>query len=214
MKLSHFIFGTAAGVMLAAGVAMAQAPSGAAPAPGAAPAAPKAPEIKTIGDWVVRCFQIQSPSPCDIYQELDDQRTRQRVLSFSIAYVPSLDRHGIQITVPLEVSIPRGMVIQTDSFTSPVMKYRYCDRSGCFVQMPVDNATIEGLSKSGEQARVRVFADNGKAYDIKFSLKGFAAAHDNMVEQSRAKATKVTPGVAAAAAQNAPQQAPAQGTTP
>ena len=197
MKLSHSILGAGFGLALASGVAMAQAA-----APAAAPAAanPKAPEVKTIGDWVVRCFPIQSPSPCDIYQELDDQRARQRVLSFSIAYVPSLNRHGLQITVPLEVSIPRGLIIQTDSFTSPALKYRYCDRTGCFVQMPIDNATIEAMGKSGEAAKVRVFADNGKAYDIKFSLKGFAAAHDHLVDQAKAKAKPVQQPAAAPAA--------------
>jgi invasion protein IalB len=207
MKLSHYFIGAAAGVALASTAAWAQAPAA------GAPPAQKAPEVKTVGDWVVRCFPIQSPSPCDIYQELDDQRSRQRVLSFSIAYVPSLNRHGIQITVPLEVSIPRGLVIQTDSFTSPVMKYRYCDRSGCFVQMPIDNGTIESLSKSGEQAKVRVFADSGKAYDIKFSLKGFASAHDSMVEQSKAKATKVQPQQQAPT-QQAPAPAPEQAAAP
>ena len=206
MKLSHYILGAGLGLALASGAAMAQAAAPAAAAPAAAN--PKAPEVKSIGDWVVRCFPIQSPSPCDIYQELDDQRARQRVLSFSIAFVPSLNRHGIQITVPLEVSIPRGLIIQTDSFTSQPLKYRYCDRTGCFVQMPIDNATIEAMSKSGEAARVRVFADNGKAYDIKFSLKGFAAAHDNMVEQAKAKAKSVQPAAGAA-----PEQ-PAQGATP
>ena len=207
MKLSHYFFGAAAGIALASTAALAQAPAQA-PAAGAAPAQ-KAPEVKTEGDWVVRCFPIQSPSPCDIYQELDDQRSRQRVLSFSIAYVPSLNRHGIQITVPLEVSIPRGLIIQTDSFTSQPLKYRYCDRTGCFVQMPIDNATIEAMSKSGEQAKVRVFADNGKAYDIKFSLKGFAAAHDSMVEQAKAKAKPVQQQPA-----QAPTDQPAQGATP
>jgi invasion protein IalB len=209
MKLSHFILGASLGVMLAGAGAMAQGAADTKPADAAAAPAPaaKPPEVKTIGDWVVRCFPITSPSPCDIYQELDDQRTRQRVLSFSIAYVPSLDRHGIQITVPLEVSIPRGLVIQTDSFTSQTMRYRYCDRTGCFVQMPIPNSAIEAMAKSGEQAKVRVFADSGKAYDIKFSLKGFSAAHDNMVEQAKAKAKAVTPPAGQA-------PAPAPGATP
>ena len=108
--------------------------------------------------------------------------------------------------MPLEVSIPRGLIIQTDSFTSQPLKYRYCDRTGCFVQMPIDNATIEAMSKSGEAAKVRVFADNGKAYDIKFSLKGFAAAHDNMVDQAKAKAKPIQQP-AAGAAPAAPQGA-------
>ncbi|MDB5741074.1 MAG: invasion associated locus family protein, partial [Alphaproteobacteria bacterium] len=182
-KLRHILTGAAGGVLLACAAAFAQ---DAAPAP-AAPAGVGRPEVKTVGDWMVRCFPVASPGPCDIYQELDDQRTRQRVLSFSIAYIPSLNRHGIQITVPLEVSIQKGLTIITDSYTSPVMKFRYCDRTGCFVQMPMDNAAIESISKSGPDAKVRIFADNGKAYDLRFSLKGFAAAHDSMAEQARAK---------------------------
>ena len=197
MKLSHSLMGAVAGVLLASGAAFAQdAAPAAAPA---APAAPGRPDVKTVGDWIVRCFPINSPSPCDMFQELDDQRTRQRVLSFSLAYVPSLDKHGIQITVPLEVSIQKGLTIVTDSFTSPVMKYRYCDRTGCFVQMPLDNATVEAISKSGPEGKVRIYADNGKAYDLRFSLKGFAAAHDAMAEQARAKA-KAAPAQAAAPA--------------
>ena len=51
--------------------ALAQAP--------AAPASNK-PDVKTVQDWSVRCFPIASPSPCDMFQELDNQRTGQRVV--------------------------------------------------------------------------------------------------------------------------------------
>jgi len=195
MTFSHSLIGAALGVLLASGTVLAQD----AAAPAAAPPQGR-PEVKAVGDWVVRCFPIASPSPCDIYQELNDQRTQQRVLSFSIAYVPSLDRHGIQITVPLEVSIPRGLVIETDSFKSEAMKYRMCDRTGCFVQMPIENAAINSIAKSGPDAKVRIFADSGKSYELKFSLKGFSAAHDSMVEQAKAKAKNVPVQPAAPAA--------------
>jgi invasion protein IalB len=194
MKFSNVLKAAAVGFLLACTAAAAQ--DAAAPAP-AAPAGVGRPEVKTIGDWMVRCFPVTSPGPCDIYQELDDQRTRQRVLSFSIAFIPSMNRHGIQITVPLEVAIQKGLTIITDSYTSPVLKFRYCDRTGCFVQMPMDNATIDAISKSGPDAKVRIFADNGKAYELKFSLKGFAAAHDSMAEQARAKGKAATPAPAA-----------------
>jgi len=109
MKFAHILTGAACGVLLASGVAFAQ--DAATPPAGGdaaqAGAASKAPEVKTIGDWMVRCFPITSPSPCDMYEELVEPRSRQRMLSISLAYVPSLDKHGIQINVPLEVSIPR-----------------------------------------------------------------------------------------------------------
>ena len=68
----------------------------------------------------------------------------------------------------------------------------------------IDNAAIESLAKSGPDGKVRVFADSGKAYDLKFSLKGFAAAHDDMVEQAKAKATKAPAAAPAAPAAPAP----------
>jgi invasion protein IalB len=187
MKMKHILFGAFAGILLASGAALAQQ----APAPDAAPAGPGRPEVKTVGDWFVRCYPVQSPSPCDVFQELDNQTTRQRVLSISIAYVPSLDRHAIQITVPLEVSLPRGLTIQTDSYTSPVLKYRMCTREGCFVQMAVDNAMIESLTKAGPAGKINIVADSGKIYGLNFSLKGFAAAHDDMANQNRAKAKPI-----------------------
>ena len=177
--MKSVLMGAALGVLFMSGAANAQQ---------AAPAAPGAPEVKAVEDWFVRCFKIDSPIPCDMYQELDNRETRQRILSLSLAYVPSLDRHALQITVPLDISIPKGLTIQSDSYTSPVLKYRMCTREGCFVQMAADNALVEALAKSGPDAKLNIVGDNGKSYGLQFSLKGFAAAHDDMVAQARAKA--------------------------
>jgi invasion protein IalB len=117
--------------------------------------------------------------------------SRQRILSISVAYVPSADRHLLQITVPLDVSLQKGITIQTDSYTSPVLKYRMCSREGCFVQTAPDNAMIQALAKSGPAAKLNIVGDNGKSYGLQFSLKGFAAAHDEMAAQARAKAKPV-----------------------
>jgi invasion protein IalB len=183
-KINQTLMAACAGLMLAAGAALAQQ------AP-AADGAPGRPDVKTVGDWTVRCFPIQSPSPCDIFQEQDYQKTGQRVLSISIAYVPSMDKHAIQISVPLDISIPKGVTLQTDTYTSPVLKYRRCDRNGCYIEMAVDNGLVEGLAKSGAQGKVNIAADNGKNYTLNFSLKGFSQAHDDMVAQARAKAKPV-----------------------
>ena len=181
----HFLFAACAGLVLSCGAALAQQSAD-------APAAPGRPEVKPVGDWFVRCFQIQSPSPCDMFQELDSPNTKQRVLSLSLAYVPSIDRHAIQIMVPLEIAIQKGVTLKTDSFTSPVMKYRRCDRNGCYVETPVDNSFVEAIGKSGGEAgKVTIVADNGKTYALNFYLKGFAAAHDDMVAQARVKAKPI-----------------------
>jgi invasion protein IalB len=145
------------------------------------------PDVKTVEDWMVRCYPVQSVSPCDIFQEQDDQKG-QRVMSISLAFVPSMNRHIIQVTVPLDVAIPNGITMQSDTYTSPVLKYRMCTREGCFVQTAVGNDIVEALAKSSGQGKVNVFAMDGKKYALTFSLKGFSAAHDDMVSQAKAKA--------------------------
>jgi len=164
-----------------------------------ADAGPGQPDVKPVGDWFVRCFPIESPSPCDMFQELDSPTTKQRVLTISLAYVSSMDRHAIQIIVPLEIAIQKGVTIKTDTYTSPVFKYRSCDRDGCKVgPMLVDNSLAVSLAKSSsESGKVNIVADNGKSYGLNFFLKGFTAAHDDMVAQARAKA-KAKPADAAA----------------
>ena len=101
-----------------------------------------------------------------------------------------MDRHLLQVTVPLDVALQKGVTIQTDNYTSPTLKYRMCNREGCFVQMVAENAMIESLAKSGPAAKINIAGDNGKTYGLQFSLKGFSAAHDEMVTQARAKAKK------------------------
>ena len=186
--------GAALALALAAGSAQAQ---------GNAPAAPAKPEQKQFDDWQVRCFPIQSPSPCDMFQEVANPQRNQRILSISIAYVPSMDRYALQVTVPLGVSIPKGLSFQTDSYTSPVLRYRRCDRDGCYVETGVDKTMIEGIAKSSPdaKAKVNITGDNGgKNVGITFFLKGFAAAHDDMVSEARAKAKAVSQANAGAPA--------------
>ena len=176
-----------AGLLLACATASAQE---------AAPAG--RPEIKNVGDWEVRCFPVSNANPCDMFQEMANKDTRRRILSISLAYNPSMDRHLLQVTVPLEISIQKGLTIQSDSYTSPVLKYRMCTREGCFVQMAADNAMVAALAKSGPEAKLNIVGDNGKSYALQFSLKGFAAAHDDMVAQARVKAKPAAQTVDAA----------------
>ena len=186
MKLKPFA-GIFAGLLLACGTASAQQ----------AAEPPGQPVTKTVGEWEVRCFPVANGHPCDMFQEMANKETRQRILSFSLTYDPSLDRHLLQITVPLEVSIQKGLTIQSGGYISPVLKYRMCTRDGCFVQTVPDNGMIEALAKSGPDAKLNIVADNGKSFGLQFSLKGFAAAHDDMVAQARAKAKPAKTGDAA-----------------
>ena len=191
MKIRPVLTGAFAGLVLGCAAAVAQE----------APAGPGRPDVKTVGDWLVRCFPVANTNPCDMFQEQvrGDDQARQRVLTFSLAFVPSMNRHILQITVPLDIDIQKGVTLQAGDYKSPLMKYRMCNREGCFVQVAPDNAVIEALARATiPSAAVNIVADGGKAVSLPVSLKGFAAAHDDMVAQNRAKAKSAPAGDAAA----------------
>ena len=200
MRLTHILAALALGAVLLPATAMAQAA-----APGGAPATPPTvTDNKPIGDWTVRCFSVTSASPCDMYEELQDKNSHQRVLGFSIAYVPKDDKHVVDIAVPLGVGIANGAVIKTDNFTSPKLSFRRCDQQGCYVEGVMPNDMVASVAKSGPDASVNIVADDGKSYALKFSLNGFAAAHDSMAALAKEKAKDVPAAGAEAAAKPAP----------
>jgi len=184
MKFSRLLTGLALGCVLLPCAAMAQTAQ-----PAAQPGGPGAvTDSKAIGSWTVRCFSVTTGSPCDMYEELQDKNTHQRVLGVSLAYVPKDDKHVVDIAVPLGVSIGAGAVIKTDSFTSPKLAFRRCDQQGCYVEGVMPNDMVASIAKSGPDASVNIVADDGKAYAIKISLDGFAAAHDSMASLAKEKA--------------------------
>ena len=171
----------------AVGTPSKPAPAGkAGPAPAAAATAAGP---KRFGEFVVRCAAGKSVAPCDLYEERGDKNTGQRVIGFSIGFMPSASRYIMQVAVPLGVDVAKGMTITDGKFTSPVLPYRRCDRTGCFSEVAIDKSLVDAFGKMGSDAKIKVIADGGKIYDFTFSFDGFSAAHEDMVAQNRAKAT-------------------------
>ena len=155
------------------------APAAAAPASGASP--------RRFGEFIVRCAPVKSVAPCDLYEERGDKNSGQRVIGFSIGFMPSTSRYIMQVAVPLGVDVNKGLTITDGKYTSPALPYRRCDRTGCFSEVAVDKTLIYAFAKMGD-AKIKVIADGGKIYDFTFSFEGFSAAHEDMVAQNRAKA--------------------------
>lgn len=152
-------------------------------------------ETKQYDDWMVRCFPVKSPSPCDMFEMLANKQTKQRMMSLSIAYVPKSDGNVIQIAVPLGVMIQKGLVLATDSYTSPMLHFRRCDRGGCYVEMIMPPDMVSALSAATD-SKITIYADGGKVYNIPFTIKGFNEAHGAMADLARKK-TNASPAPAA-----------------
>lgn len=175
MKKTIFL-AAALGSSLLAGAAMAQQ------------AAAPQPEVKRIGDFAVRCYPVKSVAPCDIYEDRVSKESNQRVVSFSLAYMPSGNRYILAVSVPLGVSIQQGLVIAGSGYTSPALPFRRCDGGGCYVEYAVTKELVDQFAKLGSDVKIRVTPDNSQPFEFPFSFDGFTAAHDEMVASNKAKA--------------------------
>jgi invasion protein IalB len=171
---------------------------------------------QAVGDWIVRCgrIEVKSPAPCDVIQISVNKDNKQRISSFSLAYVPSRDAYAMQIVVPTGVALGKGLTLVAGARSMNGVKFSRCERDGCYVEMLVDNATIQALSTAGKTTNLTVVS-YGKFNEIKLpvSLNGFPEAIDRMKSFSRDRAIALPPQPgepAAAAAAKAPAKAPAK----
>jgi invasion protein IalB len=185
MKSSFLTRPLLAGLALAAGL-------GATPVlaqdSGAAPGS----TMKKVGDWTIVCTTASSQTPCEMTQGVAEKNSGQRLLTMSFVYVPVRDQRWVVIVVPLGVSIPKGAVLVTDTFTSPKIPYNHCDRNGCYAQVPIDKNTLQTLGHS-TNASIKISPDVGKDLDLRLSLNGFSEANDALISMTKEKAAKAPP---------------------
>ncbi len=163
------------------------------------PAPMKPSYVKTYGGWDVRCYPVNSPAPCDMWEAIAFKKGGQLAVSVSIVYAPSQDRHLIQLILPLGVDFAKGANLIAGGYTSPGFKYHHCDRVGCYVEIPDGNAVVQAMSGVADM-KVRITQFHGKSVDLGVPLKGFGEAHTAMVDLAKQKTSGKQPAAAPAAA--------------
>jgi invasion protein IalB len=229
MKIAARFASLALAYLLVAGLsygAMAQAT-----APAAPPADPNAPPNpaaqqfsvnQPIGDWAVRCAQttVKSPAPCDVIQLTVNQDTKARIMSFSLAYVPSRDTYAMQVIVPTGVALQRGMTLALGEQALNGVKFTRCERDGCYVESLVDAATVSALSATGATTNVTVVGyGQTNEVSLPISLNGFGDAMNRMRTLARDRAVPIpmdqpTPPPLTPQARIVPTAAPAEPGSP
>ena len=179
------LFAGLAAVSILTGVAAAQS---AAPEPAAANKPLQPSDTKEFGDWSVRCYPASSGMPCEMIELLVNKKSNRRVLGVLIVYNPAQNRNVVQVSMPLGVLIPNGAVLGSDTYTSEVMHYRLCDMQGCYAIAALDSGAIKALGQA-TKAEMRVVAADGKKVNLSFSVKGFTAAYNALVDMTRQKST-------------------------
>jgi len=199
----------------AAAPAIAQAPAA---APAQTQTDPNAPALsEPYQDWTLRCFNVASPAPCDILQVAVNRQSQQRMLSATIAYIPARSAFAMQIAVPLGVTLSKGLTLNAGDHTLKNVHFARCARDGCYIEIVVDEPTIQALGKAGQSTTIVIYPYNqNKEFKLPLSLKGFDAAIARLKVLAAQRATRVpaqaAPGATPAAP--APARTPARPATP
>ena len=195
------IYAAAGSFVVLSGVASAQAPAPAAPDAAAAAGQPPAQQYsinQSVGDWVVRCVQttIKSPAPCEVMQTTVNKDSKQRISSFSIAYVPSRDAYAMQVVVPTGVALTKGLQLGTNP---NAVKFNRCERDGCYVEIVIPPDAVTQLSAQGKSTTIKVtgWGPEGKEIPLPVSLTGFPEAIDRMKGLAKDRAIALPAGAPA-----------------
>src|SRR5262245_36006535 len=147
-----------------------------------------------VGDWAVRCAQttVKSPAPCDVIQLTVNQDTKARIMSFSLAYLPSRDNYAMQVIVPTGVALQRGMTVAAGDRALQNVKYTRCERDGCYVEALVDAAAVNALTAPGVTTNVNVIGyGQTNEVTLPISSNGFADALNRMKTLARDRAIPI-----------------------
>jgi invasion protein IalB len=150
-------------------------------------------ESKIYGDWTMECYDVASLSPCNIVQMAINKNNNRRILSLSLAYIPSSDAYALQIVAPLGPDLKKGVSLTAAGETIVQFKFRHCASDGCYIEDQLNASAVENLKK-GSAATVSVFAyGDTKAVDIPLSFQGFSDALAEMNTLAKTKAAKPAP---------------------
>ena len=176
MVINPFLTVFFGAAMLCGALAIAPAKAANAPSPAA--------NTKSFQDWLVRCPTTPKPGACDAVQLLVEPKSKQRVLSISVAYDAAKAQHVVRIVLPLGVWLPNGAAIVAGATKIEKVVIRRCEPFGCVVEGLLD-ANLRAAMRQGGEAKVVVFDQAMKPLDLKFSLKGYAEAEDEMVAETK-----------------------------
>lgn len=143
-------------------------------------------ESFTYGDWKITCVERKDALPCDMSQRIVDGPTGLSLLNISLAYSPAVDKHAIQITLPLGVWLEPGLGMQVGEVTVNNIQYSRCLPQGCLVEAMLEDPMFSAM-KEGQSGQLAVFDRTKQAVTLPFSLKGFSNGLQRLERETQNK---------------------------
>ena len=146
------------------------------------------PVVKQFDDWFYRCVEVppgeadKTVKQCEVAQIQQVMQGDQpvTVLSIAIALTAPAKAGGkpdllMTSVAPLNVNLPVGLRYSINGKDALKVEYRNCNQAGCWAQQKLDAKSLAVLKKGNEgEGHFRLV--DGRNVNIKFSLKGLAAA--------------------------------------
>jgi invasion protein IalB len=136
---------------------------------------------ETYDAWTVQCANQQQGDTtqrvCQMLQELLQQETRQRVLTFAIGKTDAGSK--ATLILPFGLLLSEGIRVQIAEEEILRGAFQTCLPAGCLVEVDLPDETIQKL-EAAPTATVLMTANSGQEVKTDISLKGFKSAYQRL----------------------------------
>lgn len=148
----------------------------------AAFAQPETASEKAVFDnWQYNC----EGGVCQAVLTLADNKTNERLVSWSFVYDPPNDRLSAVITLPLGVALPVGLGVQLGDDQNLTWPFQVCDAEGCRAVAVIDEVTEAALGEA-EEVQIRFVPYGAKgAVAVPIPMQGFEEAKEKLKSEPR-----------------------------
>lgn len=129
-------------------------------------------------DWTIFCNDEDgNPTTCHMSQQLALKESRQRIMHFQVAYVPATEEPVAIVTLPLGISLPKGVSISIDGGEPARFPIERCEVNGCSSAFRLNPDLLDEFLR-GLDAIVLFYDDQRKPLEVPLSLRGFTKGLD------------------------------------
>ena len=161
-------------------------PTAQAPQAAPVPSAPSAAKPKAAGPgWAVNCKSTSKEKglECRMSQTVVLKQSGQVLTNVTFRIPVDTKQPEIIVQLPLGVLLAAGATFQVDENTPQQLKFKACDRNGCYANSPVTPEVL-AILKKGKQLTIGFQNLAEKPITVPLSLDGFGDAYDKMQRPS------------------------------
>ena len=130
-------------------------------------------------NWRYACVEQENTSRCEIGQGAANDQG-QMVSQIIVGQNPE-GKAQLQLLAPLMMDLKAGIKVRVDNNDVADLDYLFCNQGACVVAELLDDDLVSAM-QAGTEMQIDVAAINGQTMTINYSLDGFTAAFDRLMD--------------------------------